>query len=362
MGVRALFQTCVFSIAFSQSSLAQATVSSHMFRENPAHLITPHETDKSVYDTRSWQFYAEAPVRSSVLVFGNSVYFGTTGGKFFSVDRTTGNKKWEKDIGSPVNSSAAIDNGKIFFVDNTQSVYAIDPANGKTKWKVALGQKLEYPWRFDYYYSSPVPYLGRIYLGADDGFLYSIDQNTGQVKWKYDCKSIIRSTPAIRNNRIYFGDMNGTFHALDLSGTKELWNFKTVGDTLKNEEWGFDRKAILSSPVITQGKIVFGCRDGFLYCLSEETGGELWKMNHNVSWVISTVAVKDSIVVTGTSDGRFVQAININSGREMWKFRTPLVVWSSPIIVGEHVYGASVLHVLVCYWLKLYKFVESSAE
>ena len=93
-----------------------------------------------------------------------------------------------------------------------------------------------------------------------------------------------------------------------------------MGDSLKNENFGFDRKAILSSPVVYGNKIVFGSRDGILYCV--DTNGKLvWTMDHKVSWVISTVAIKDTFVVTGTSDGHFVQAVHLNTGKEIWKGR-----------------------------------------
>jgi hypothetical protein len=81
-------------------------------------------------------------------------------------------------------------------------------------------------------------------------------------------------------------------------------------------------------------------------------------MNHNISWVISTPAVKESLVVTGTSDGRFVQAINAESGKEIWKFKTPQVVWSSPIIVDEVVYAADFDGQLYCLDLKTGKRIS----
>ena len=167
-----------------------------------------------------------------------------------------------------------------------------------------------------------------------------LEQSTGRLVWSFNPNAVIRATPSIDKGQVLFGDVNGKFQSVDFKTGKEVWTFKGVGDSLNNEQWGFDRRAILSSAVVDQDKIFFGCRAGFLYCLDARNGSLIWKMDHKVSWVISTTAVKDSIVVTGTSDGRFVQAINIKSGEEIWKFRTPSVVWSSPLIVGKVVYAA----------------------
>jgi outer membrane protein assembly factor BamB len=253
------------------------------------------------------------------------------------MNKTTGKLIWQYNTGFSINSSAASQNGKIFFSDNKQTVYALKEATGQLIWKFDLANKQAYPWRFDYYYSSPTPYENKLIIGGDDGYLYMLNQNDGKLVWKFKSKGIIRSSAAVFDNTIVVGDMDGTLYALDIKNGNQKWNFKTVGDSLNNKNFGFDRKAILSSPVISQNKILFGCRDGFLYCL-DASGKLLWKMDHRVSWVISTVAVKDSIIVTGTSDGRFVQAVNLNTGKQIWKTQTNTLHWSSPIVVNNRVY------------------------
>jgi outer membrane protein assembly factor BamB len=343
---------CILSVAFSQ------TKELGMFRGNPLHMQTFTSTDQIVFDTRDWKSDAGSPIRSTPLVAGNMVYFGTTGGVFFAMDKTTGAIKWKRNNGFPINSSAAFEKGKVFFSDNQQAVIALDAASGKLIWTFNMGRALEYPWRFDYYYSSPTVYNGKLVIGGDDGNLYVLNTDNGRLLWKFDAKAAIRSSPAIYNNHVLFGDVNSHFYCLDLPTGKETWRFNTVGDTLKNEEWGFDRKAILSSPVVLDDKIIFGCRAGFLYCLRATDGKLVWRMDHKISWVISTVAVKDSIVVTGTSDGRFVQAINLETGKEIWKFRTAQVEWSSPLIVNEIVYAADFDGQLYCLDLRTGKRIS----
>src|SRR4029078_12838304 len=225
----------------------------------------------------------------------------------------------------------------VFFSDNKQTVYAFKEASGQLLWKFDLGSKQAYPWRFDYFYSSPTLFENKLIIGGDDGYLYLLNQSDGKIIWKFKSHGIIRSTAAVFDNTVVFGDMDGTLYALDVKDGKEKWNFKTMGDSLKNENFGFDRKAILSSPVVHGDKIIFGSRDGILYCV-DTNGKLLWKMDHHISWVISTVAVKDSFVVTGTSDGHFVQAVNINTGKEIWKTQTNTLFWSSPAIIGKKVY------------------------
>ena len=253
-----------------------------MFRDNPSHFTSAVSPSENIYDTKAWSFFAEAPVRSTPLVNGNSIFVGTAQGKFFAVNKTTGKLTWQNNTGFAINSSAATQDGKVFFSDNKQTVYALKETTGQLLWKFDLGSKQAYPWRFDYFYSSPTLYENKLIIGGDDGYLYMLSQSDGKQVWKFKSHGIIRSSAAVFGNTVVFGDMDGTLYALDIKDGKEKWNFKTMGDSLKNENFGFDRKAILSSPVVQGNKIVFGCRDGILYCV--DTDGKLvWKMDHRVS-------------------------------------------------------------------------------
>lgn len=339
------------------SALSQAIQGARMFRGNPAHNEQPATAGDFVIDTREWHFYAGAPVRSTPLTDGNFVYFGTTAGQFYCIDKSNTKVRWQVEMGAAVNSSAASVGEKLFFTDNRQSLYCFNKITGKKIWEQRLGTKLDYPWRFDYYYSSPVIYRGQLIVGSDDGQVYNISQQSGKINWTFKTKGIVRSTAAVHNGTIFIGDTEGYLYAIDEKNGKEQWSYQLKGASMNLEQFGFDRKAILAAPVVYENRILVGARDGFLYCLGLD-GRENWIVDHQVSWVISTVAVKDSFVVTGTSDGRFVQCVNLFTGAEVWKFRPNTLVWSSPLIVGKHVYAGGFDGVLYCIDLRTGKRVS----
>jgi len=309
-----------------------------MFRDNVAHNSATTTSYNLVYDTKAWSFNAGAPVRSTALINGNTVYFGNTAGDFFALDKKNGSTIWQYHTGYAINSSAACSNGTVYFSDNEQTLYALDQNSGTLQWKFKMGEKLPYPWRFDYYFSSPAIVDDKIIIGSDDGNLYMLEQKSGTVVWKFKGKGLVRSTASVYKDEVLFGDTGGNLYALDIKTGTQKWDFKINGEPLNLDTLGFDRKAILAAPVIAGDKIVVGARDGFLYCLNASDGKKLWTVDHEVSWIISTVAIKDSVVVTGTSDGHFIQAINLNTGKEIWKFHTPMATWSSPIINNDKVY------------------------
>lgn len=337
-----------FFILVSFPGFSQVNKGAGMFRDNPAHNSYASPGSGLIYDTKTWQFNAGSPVRATVLVNHNNLYFGTAAGIFYAIDKKTAQVKWKFSTGNAIHSSAACMDGKVYFSDNGQTVFCLKESNGQLVWKMKMGAKQAYPWRYDYYYSSPVLYDGKLLLGGDDGVFYALHPQSGKLLWKFKSKGIIRSTAAVYGNIVLFGDTEASLYALDIKTGRELWQYKINGDTMNNEDFGFDRRAITSSPVVIGNKVIFGARDGYLYCINADNGNNIWKADHRVSWVISTVAVKDSFVVTGTSDGRFVQAVSLETGREIWKHRTALAVWASPLIVDDKVYAGSFDGQLYC--------------
>jgi eukaryotic-like serine/threonine-protein kinase len=337
--VTALVFVLTGSMAYSQTA---------MFRGTPDHTSNYQTNRQIIFADEAWNFKANAPIRSTAVTSASTVFFGSSDGKFYALDKSTGKTKWIFNSGSSIESSPALDKGKVFFSNNRQTLFALNALTGKGIWKYNFGENKTYEWAFDYYYSSPTIFNNSILIGAKDGYVYKFNETNGKVVWKFQTTGIVRSTPAIDNTTVYFGDVDGILYAVDFTTGKEKWKFFTVGNGLKNEDFGFDRRAIISSPTIKEDKVFVGCRDGFFYAVNKNTGKEIWRVDHEVSWVISSLAVKDTVVVTGTSDGRFIQAVSSNTGKQIWKTGTSSIVWSSPVIHNDKVYIGSGESVLYC--------------
>ncbi|MGZ3822518.1 MAG: outer membrane protein assembly factor BamB family protein, partial [Mucilaginibacter sp.] len=279
-----------------------------MFRGKADHNSNYSSGTNGFFNDQAWKFDADAPIRSTVAVAGDAVYFGSSKGIFYCLNKSTGKIKWIFNAGYAINSSAAYHNGNIFFCDNKQSIYSLNASTGKLNWRVGLGVSKNYDWAFDYLYSSPVIIEGHILTGSKDGLVYNLNEQTGAISWKFKTSGIVRSTPAVADNIVYIGDTDGDLFAIDLKTGRQKWCFEIEGHSLQNEKFGFDRRAIIASPVVAGNKIIVGGRDGFLYAVDKTTGKQIWRVDHEVSWIIGAVAIKDTIVVTGTSDGHFVQA------------------------------------------------------
>ncbi|MFA6440181.1 MAG: PQQ-binding-like beta-propeller repeat protein, partial [Bacteriovoracaceae bacterium] len=288
--------------------------------------------DVSLY----WKFKTDGAVRSTPAIVNDMIVFGSSDGYVYCLS-SAGKERWKFRVDSPVSSSPSIENGIVYYTSRLNTVYAVQLKNGTLLWKKRLGIPLPYEWGFDYYIGSPAVENGTMYVGSADGHLYALNSNNGTERWKFKVPSLIRSTPALDDRNVYFGDCSGNVFALDKANGNIHWSYATIGDTLVNEQFGFDRKALISSPTIYGNSLFIGSRDGFLYALDKTSGLLLWKYDYQFSWVISTVAVKNGILITGTSDSRFVHALDVKDGKERWRFMTQATVWASPAITGNDI-------------------------
>jgi outer membrane protein assembly factor BamB len=288
-------------------------------------------------DGFNWIFKTNGPVRSTPAVYNETVYFGSSDGNLYAVDLKNGNEKWKFPAGGAVTSSPAISGDKVFFSSRNGYFFSLDVNSGMENWRFNLGSDLPYTWGFDYYISSPVIENKIIYIGSGNGKFYSIDADNGNVNWEFNCHSRIRSTAAISDKLILFGDMGGRFYALNKNNGSLAWKFEVEGIKYDNSKFGFDRKSIMSSAAVSGTNVVFGSRDGNLYDLNILNGKEIWKVSHGTSWIISSPAIYDGVIYVGSSDARFEQAVDLKTGKEIWKTNSIQAVWSSPAVTENSV-------------------------
>jgi len=284
-----------------------------------------------------WKVKTGGAVRSSPTQVGERVLVGSSDGFLHCLEAENGNESWKYNAESAISSSPVVAKGIIYVASRNNVVHAVRVANGSLVWKRTMGIPLPYEWAFDYYLGSATVDEGTVYCGSADGNLYALGAGNGTVLWTFKASSLVRSTPAVDGSNIYFGDCSGKVYAVNKRNGKLVWLFRTIGDTLVSENFGYDRKAVISSPTLDGNRLFVGGRDGYLYALDKGTGKQLWNYDYHISWILSTVAVKDDILITGTSDAQFVHALDVRDGKELWRFQTRGPVWASPAIAGNNI-------------------------
>ena len=272
---------------------------------------------------------------SSPVVWNGTVYFGSGDGNIYALDAASGALKWKFKTGDVVHASPAYSDGVLFVGSWDSYFYAVDVGNGKEKWRYHAGEDPLVHNQVGFQ-SSPAVVDGVVYTGCRDAQLYALDAATGKAKWKFDNalswvitspavvdgkvyfatsdsslyhvveagtgkpilkledKAFMFSSPAVTNDVVFIGVLNGTLEARDRNSGELLWEFQTE-TSKQNANWiltaerrfnvpllffdnwreaplvSADRQfaigAIFSSPLVANGCVYFGSTDGFLYAL-----------------------------------------------------------------------------------------------
>jgi len=96
--------------------------------------------------------------------------------------------------------------------------------------------RLKLKWAFGYpggtsAYGQPSVVGGRVFVGTDTGYVYSLDASTGCVYWSYLAHASVRNAMTVgpikvngRSSRaVFFGDLKSNVYAIDARSGKELW-------------------------------------------------------------------------------------------------------------------------------------------
>lgn len=233
--------------------------------------------------------------------------------------------------------------------------------------------QLKLKWAFgfpngDTVFSQPTVVGGRVFIGADMGYLYSINAETGCVYWSYRTKAGVKSAPAVgavkglgaTKYAVFFGDLRGNVYAIDAATGKGLW-------TARTEKHSAAR--IAAALVYYEGVVyvpmssveeVFGGDESYPCCtfrgniaaLDASTGRQIWKsylipdepqpVRKNIRgvqlygpagaavWNSPTIDPKRHALYVGTGDAYTepaapnsdaVVAMDLNTGKILWSFQ-----------------------------------------
>ena len=149
-------------------------------------------------------------------------------------------------------------------------------------------------WRLDVgVLSSPTVYQGVIYVGAENGDFYAIDEATGAVLWQDSIGQVTKSTcgnrgfastatvtkdPSTKRLTVYVASATGYMYAFDAISGSVVWR-SVIGIPSTTENNFFD----WSSPAVANGKVYIGISSqcdlplvrGGLISLDQATGTQL---------------------------------------------------------------------------------------
>jgi polyvinyl alcohol dehydrogenase (cytochrome) len=177
-----------------------------------------------------------------------------------------------------------------------------------------IGQ-LQLKWAFGFpggtsAYGQPSVISGRVFVGADTGWVYSLDAKTGCIYWSFKSRAGVRTAVSVSSVHdhgkvkyaAYFGDQNSNVYALDAASGAPIWTRKVEAHYASR---------ITAAPALYRKRLYVPIS----------------------SW--EEFSARSLDVECCTSVGAVV-ALDADSGREVWK---TYVIPERPRVVGENSRG-----------------------
>ncbi len=259
-----------------------------------------------------WEFKTDGHITSSLVVAKGIIYGGSWDGSVYALDAATGDRIWRYETEGRVRLQPTIHEGVLFAAASDGKLHILNARTGQDRLRFRTPKSAT---------ASPAVANGMAYLPAA-GTLYALDTTAKEIPGLYQFKimwalgyvwqvpgvprppaqrsslwrfapegssSSIVAAPAVVEDTIFLGDLQGNFYALDaLTGT-ELWRFQAEG-------------GISASPVIAGDRVYFGTRDGFLYALNRFDGEVSWRLPLGASIDIAP-AYSEGHIYVRTNDG-----------------------------------------------------------
>jgi len=309
----------------------------------------------------TWEYNAEAGFSPSTAVAaGNLLYIGNLIGEIHTVTIGTGKKAGVYDFGSAIVGTPIIEGDMMYvaLANDNEGLKAYNLNEAQVKWQRAVGDIETSPliignkllatvldgklvcvdkesgdilWTYqiapgsktNLIHSSPASNGNTVVFGCDNGAVYGVNVNTGQLQWNAKTRSAVFSSPSIRDGRVYLGSTDSTFYALDVSTGKQLWAKHLPGK-------------IHNSQAVDQNHVYTSVVGGEIYCLNSDDGQIVWKTNINGVINSSPILSGDALYI-GTLN-KILYAIDAHSGSILWQYKTKGRIKSMPIVFKNHLF------------------------
>jgi outer membrane protein assembly factor BamB len=144
---------------------------------------------------------------------------------------------------------------------------------------------------------------GRVFIGDTDGVFHAVDARAGKKLWTYETQDQIISSAACVGARVLAGSYDDNLYCFDAVSGKVLWRFETDAP-------------VHCSPCLTAGQaLIAGC-DGFLRAIRVRTGAESFHVDIGGN-IAATPAYADGRAYVGSYDGRML-CVDLSEKRIVW--------------------------------------------
>ncbi|MGB2867229.1 MAG: PQQ-binding-like beta-propeller repeat protein [Bacteroidota bacterium] len=288
----------------------------------------PSRTNSSISVVRppfstAWTYNALSGISTTLLVRDSVVIVSTLQGELQTVNILNGKRLGYMVLESAVAGTPTLDASVLYvpIASGTETLFALDLNESQRLWTASPGA-IE---------TSPLVNDRFVYVTTLKGTLCCLDKKSGAEVWTFrtqgkEDRKPVRSSPSTDGKSIFFGGDDGYIYAVEAQKGELQWKYKTSA-------------SIFATPVTISGSVIVGSLDGNLYCLGTANGDLRWVFRTG-SKLYGAVSATDRSVFFGSADG-ICRAVDLQTGNERWRFASKSVIDSAPLIVNDLLYVGS---------------------
>jgi outer membrane protein assembly factor BamB/orotate phosphoribosyltransferase len=276
--------------------------------------------------------------KSSPIVDGMTIYFGTDDGTFWALDALSGERRWCFEVRTSGRknlwSSPSLFEQSVLFGAYDGNVYRLDKSTGEVQWSFSEA---------DWVGSSPAIAgdLGLVFIGLEfatpgkQGAIAALDIGTGEKVWERQTVRYTHASPIYdaRNGIVVCGSNNDEIFALEAKTGFDRWRFQTRGDGRK----GSVRHA--GAIDYTRDQLLVGAADGYIYVIDLLSGCEIWHIRTD-NEVYTIPLVHEDYAFVGSTD-KYLYVIDLEKKRVHKKHSLQSKIYAPPRLLNGSVYSAA---------------------
>jgi outer membrane protein assembly factor BamB len=268
-------------------------------------------------------------ITSSPGVKGDRVYTGNADGRFFCLNRQTGDVIWTFDTDGQITAAPNFDGDNVLIASQDSVLYCLDK-DGKKVWDFRIEGPI---------YGGVAIADGKTFLAGCDSMMHVLDVKTGKEMGSVDLQGQSGSSAAVFGEHLYVGTMSNQVLSVNLKTLKIQWAFEAP-----KRKQGF-----FGSAAVTDDLVVIGSRDEKVWGIDRKTGKARWDFltDHKVDG--SPVIVGERIFV-GSFDKHFY--VLDKKGQRVADFELDGAILGSPAVAGGCVVVGTEKGTVYCFGAK----------